>query len=55
MANNKTADVLLKFSVDTASVNRVRASFNALDTELDSHRKQIVNPPVSGIVAHSFE
>lgn len=27
----------------------------ALDAELGCHRKQIVNPPVSGIVAHRFE
>lgn len=39
--NNRTADVLLKFQVDTASVNRVRASFTNLETELDDLRASL--------------
>lgn len=31
------------------------AMITALDAELGCHRKQIVNPPVSGIVAHRIE
>lgn len=38
---NRTADVLLRYSVDTASVNRVRASFTNLESELDDLRAEL--------------
>ena len=41
MANNKTAEVLLRFKVDNASVNQVRASFNQLDMQLDDLRSEL--------------
>lgn len=39
--NNRTADVLLRWQVDTASVNRVRASFTNLESELDDLRAEL--------------
>jgi hypothetical protein len=39
--NNRTADVLLRWQVDTASVNRVRASFTGLENELDDLRAEL--------------
>jgi hypothetical protein len=39
--NNRTADVILRYQVDSASVNRVRASFTAMDNELDDLRASL--------------
>jgi len=42
MANNKTVDVLLRYKIDSASVNSVRASFDNLETELDQLRADLL-------------
>jgi hypothetical protein len=39
--NNRTADVILRYQVDSASVNRVRASFTAMDNELSDLRAEL--------------
>lgn len=39
--SNRTADVLLRYSVDTASVNRVRTSFVTLENGLDDLRAEL--------------
>lgn len=40
--SDKTANILLKYSVDSASANRVRQSFTALEYELDDLRAELL-------------
>ena len=40
--NNRTAEILLKYTVDTASANRVRQSFTALEYELGDLRAELL-------------
>ncbi len=43
MAKSQTAEVLLQWRVDTASVNRVRASFANMETELGDLRAELTD------------
>lgn len=45
--NNRTAEILLKYTVDTASANRVRQSFTALEYELGDLRAELLGVGMS--------